>query len=596
MAEARAAWQQTGPTWDPARLVFLDESGGRTDLVRRYGRGQRGERVVDHAPDRCWHTTTLLAALRVTGLTAPAVFDGPNQGHAQCFGGRDDRNRARHRRGATGWGEERLGSSVTRLERVAGWLSDVFGIDTRSLAVFRIGLALTILLDLVLRAQDLGAHYTDAGVLPRALLAAEVGSRIPWAPVLLNLNPHFLFGGLIGQALVFVAAGATAVLLLVGWRTWWVTVASWILLASLHGRNPGVLNTGDVVLRMLLFWSMFLPLGARWSMDAARRSGWSPFRPRVVVGGAAAALLLQVGFIYAFNALFKTGAAWTTDFTALEMALGGETWASAWGQRLLEYPELLNVMTRFVIGLERYGLILAFLPFFTGPARMLAVVLFVAFHIGILVWMRTGIFPVACIVAWLVFLPTWLWEKIGVGGDVASRLRLPRWRGLAALAILGYLFLWNVGTVWEGVRPRGMWSAPAYLLRVEQRWSMFSPQPPSRTRYVVARGETDTGAAVDLLNGAALGQIERRPAGRYDRVRWRNYFGYVMSNGTRELRERLAASLGDDWNSSRAGQEQLTSVRLDFVSEALLAGGTDLLTDRDQRVQELARVPVLAAP
>ena len=278
------------------------------------------------------------------------------------------------------------------------------------------------------------------------------------------------------------------------------------------------------------------------------------------------------------------------------MALGDETWASAWGQRLLEYPELLNVMTRFVIGLERYGLILAFLPFFTGPARMLAVVLFVAFHIGILVWMRTGIFPVACIVAWLVFLPTWLWEKLGVGGDVASRLRLPRWRGLAALAILGYVFLWNVGAVWEGVRPRGMWSAPAYLLRVEQRWSMFSPQPPSRTRYLVARGETDTGAAVDLLNGAALGQIERRPAGRYDRVRWRNYFGYVMSSGTRELRERLAASLGDDWNSSRGGQEQLTSVRLDFVSEALLAGGIDLLTDRDQRVQELARVPVLAAP
>ena len=492
--------------------------------------------------------------------------------------------------------EESLGSLVTRLERVAGWLSAVFGIDTRSLAVFRIGLALTILLDLVLRAQDLGAHYTDAGVLPRALLAAEVGSRIPWAPVLLNLNPHFLFGGLIGQALVFVAAGATAVLLLVGWRTWWVTVASWILLASLHGRNPGALNTGDVVLRMLLFWSMFLPLGARWSMDAARRSGWSPFRPRVVVGGAAAALLLQVGFIYTFNALFKTGAAWTTDFTALEMALGGETWTSAWGQRLLEYPELLNVMTRFVIGLERYGPILAFLPFFNGPARMLAVVLFVAFHIGILVWMRTGIFPVACIVAWLVFLPTWLWEKLGVGGDVASRLRLPRWRGLAALAILGYVFLWNVGTVWDGVRPRGMWSAPAYLLRVEQRWSMFSPQPPSRTRYLVARGATDTGAAVDLLNGAAFGQIERRPAGRYDRVRWRNYFGYVGSNGTRELRERLAAYLGDGWNSSRVGQEQLTSVRLYVVSETLLAGGTDLLADRDRRVLELARVPVRAAP
>ena len=80
VAEARAAWQQTAPTWGPARLVFLDESGVRTDLVRRYGRGQRGERVVDHAPDSRWHTTPFLAALRVTGLTAPAVFDGPIDG------------------------------------------------------------------------------------------------------------------------------------------------------------------------------------------------------------------------------------------------------------------------------------------------------------------------------------------------------------------------------------------------------------------------------------------------------------------------------------------------------------------------------------
>ena len=67
-------WQQTAPTWNPARLVCLDESGVRTDLVRRYGRGQRGGGVVDHAPDSRWHTTTVLAARRVTGLTAPAVL------------------------------------------------------------------------------------------------------------------------------------------------------------------------------------------------------------------------------------------------------------------------------------------------------------------------------------------------------------------------------------------------------------------------------------------------------------------------------------------------------------------------------------------
>jgi len=52
----------------------------RTDLVRRDGRGRYGARVTDHAPDGRWHPTTWLAALRVTGLTAPAVFDGPIDG------------------------------------------------------------------------------------------------------------------------------------------------------------------------------------------------------------------------------------------------------------------------------------------------------------------------------------------------------------------------------------------------------------------------------------------------------------------------------------------------------------------------------------
>ena len=52
----------------------------RTDLIRRAGRGLSGARVPDHTPDGRWHTTTFLGALRVTGLTAPAVFDGPIAG------------------------------------------------------------------------------------------------------------------------------------------------------------------------------------------------------------------------------------------------------------------------------------------------------------------------------------------------------------------------------------------------------------------------------------------------------------------------------------------------------------------------------------
>jgi transposase len=60
--------------------VFLDESGVTTNLLRRYGRGLRGQRVPDHAPYGHWRTSTFVAALRITGLTAPGVIDGPMDG------------------------------------------------------------------------------------------------------------------------------------------------------------------------------------------------------------------------------------------------------------------------------------------------------------------------------------------------------------------------------------------------------------------------------------------------------------------------------------------------------------------------------------
>jgi transposase len=58
-------------------FVFIDECGVTTDLLRRYGRSPRGTRVRDHAPCSHWQTSTVIAALRLEGLTAPAVFDGP---------------------------------------------------------------------------------------------------------------------------------------------------------------------------------------------------------------------------------------------------------------------------------------------------------------------------------------------------------------------------------------------------------------------------------------------------------------------------------------------------------------------------------------
>jgi transposase len=59
------------------RYIFLDECGVATDLIRRYGRSPRGTRLRDHTPCSHWETHTVIAGLRLRGLDAPAVFDGP---------------------------------------------------------------------------------------------------------------------------------------------------------------------------------------------------------------------------------------------------------------------------------------------------------------------------------------------------------------------------------------------------------------------------------------------------------------------------------------------------------------------------------------
>lgn len=65
---------------EPASFVFLDETSAATNMIRRYGWGPKGERLVDSAPHGHWRTTTFVAGLRATGIIAPLVLDGPMTG------------------------------------------------------------------------------------------------------------------------------------------------------------------------------------------------------------------------------------------------------------------------------------------------------------------------------------------------------------------------------------------------------------------------------------------------------------------------------------------------------------------------------------
>ncbi len=80
MAEARERWRQDQPGLDPARLIFIDETGTSTNMVRTRGRSRRGTRLVGRVPHGHWKITTFVAGLRCGEIAAPFVIDRPMNG------------------------------------------------------------------------------------------------------------------------------------------------------------------------------------------------------------------------------------------------------------------------------------------------------------------------------------------------------------------------------------------------------------------------------------------------------------------------------------------------------------------------------------
>lgn len=57
-------------------MIFLDESGAKTNLTRLCGRALKGKRVHAHTPQGHWQTTTMISSIRLDGSTACMALEG----------------------------------------------------------------------------------------------------------------------------------------------------------------------------------------------------------------------------------------------------------------------------------------------------------------------------------------------------------------------------------------------------------------------------------------------------------------------------------------------------------------------------------------
>jgi hypothetical protein len=476
-----------------------------------------------------------------------------------------------------------------------------FSVDTRSLGAFRIAFGLVLLSDLVRRWVELGFWYTNSGLLPNHTLL--------WRPPADRMFSLFFTASSSDEARLGFALCALAYLMfLLGYRTRWAQLLTLIARVSLNSRLAVLENGGDMVMDLLCLLTLPLPLGARFSIDAARKVPEWARRP--VVSVAVLALLLQFGAIYFFNAVSKDGTAWR-DGSAVHYALHQDklvTWAGVWMREHLP-ASVLRTLTWSTLATEWLGFGLILTPIFVGRARLLAVCLMPLLHLGFALGLNLGGFSPAMMSFFPLLLTTEHWQAL-------SRRYRPRLRPLCievertvrrlpkrlrpallrepsdlgrkltetAVILLVLAITSEVLNDNASIPPALRFQQPRWAKaiieypRILQGWRMFASEPPRGDSMIYVDAKTAGGARVDPYNEVAsdqpfpAGEVVPRHLGQSqfftmysDRIASANYAAY---------RQAFSEWLLDYPNRTSRPQDCLLSYDVYFVSDESPAPGS----------------------
>jgi len=304
-------------------------------------------------------------------------------------------------------------------------------LDPRSLGLGRIGLGLLLMYDLVRRVPGLVTWYSNEGLLPNHTVLWRPSADYVFSLLLAASRPE--------EAAIFFALFAIVYLLFtVGWHTRFFHFLSLVCLVSLHDRAIFLENGGDVALNLLCVWTLFLPMGARFSIDAVRRTlakreesarelnDRPSSQERPVVSLAVLAILLEISVIYYFNAVNKHGWTWRQGL-AVHYVLYQERMVTWFGvlMRALMTPALSRVLSYAVLAIEIAAPVLILSPIKRVAMRRLAIVLYPGLHLAFATCLNLGQFSFNMMGYFPLLLAAEDWDALGRRfGPSAARARI----------------------------------------------------------------------------------------------------------------------------------------------------------------------------
>ncbi|MBT5055386.1 MAG: HTTM domain-containing protein [Gemmatimonadetes bacterium] len=389
-------------------------------------------------------------------------------------------------------------------------------IDDRCLAAMRICLACVLLWDIhrgwVLADDWLAMQAYDQWPLPFGQQDPALSLRVALALL-----------------------GTATVALLVGWHSRWTVFVVWFGACSYQYASRYTIDYHDALVCQLLLWSLVLPIGRRWSIDALRQRAPGSW-PAWLSSTAALGLLAMICWIYLTTFISKDGPAWWSQGHAVRLAVADRAVARPLGMWCVQHlpDQWFRLLTWGALLVEILVPVLVLTA--RDRCRNVAALLVAGLHLSMWLLMDLGAFPLAMMgVAAVLYLPRARTITAAQRSDATAwvaRIWVARLlTGLLAINLLLAIdderqFRWPV----EPDTALARWLRRGHtFLAAEPVWAMYAPEPLRFTGWWVPVGKTLEGELVDPLTGGP--PTIKAPSAVESSLRWA-YLGNPPSSST----------------------------------------------------------------
>ncbi len=438
-----------------------------------------------------------------------------------------------------------------------------YTLDKRALAIWRMLLGSLVLLDLSIRYTDLSAFYTNEGFLPVHFYKAFCTS-FP------HFSIHHFSEALIYQQLLAAALAIASLLFIAGVQTKISGVICWFLLSSLNTRNPLILQGGDDLLRLGIFWSIFLPTDHFYTLFGKKNIN----RGNTFKSITATGLMIQIACVYFFSALQKSSPEWHSEGSALYYALSLDQIVFPAGKWLYQFHNVLPLLTHLVYYIELIAPLLLFVPYKNNMFRLTGIVLLMLFHAFAGITLFVGLFSFIGITMLFSLLPStamdWFSKHHIDEQEPPQEEPLIKKFAIAFLSV--YIIAWNMGNA--PVFPykmKPLVATPGHWLRLDQNWGVFAPRVYKEDGWFILAGYSKDSSVIDIYrNGHPVSfQKPQQIVSEISSDRWRKLGEHLESNHYYWLRDNYCRFKLKEWNTQYP-ERKINKLELIYMLEMTL--------------------------